>query len=326
MNPSTAGHRRRDRGAARGRGDRAPEQQERDPRRRAGGRRAAAKPARLVPTRSVQAGPGRDGLRSTPAGRPTRTAPRWRRPRRACAPARSRGPRATPSSAISPSRRASSSGCSTGEPVAVGPRPPARRPRRPRAAARGRRRRAHDPRRATDGEGADDLVAFVRGAASRPRGRGPRRRPAALSPSVRRRIGRYSPVTWQASRSRSSSSRTTTSSGESLELLLGTVPDVRVIAAVADGRSALEVCRARAARRRARSTTGCRSSTGSRRPPPSATRAPTTAVVVLTATAESEEIDALYEAGAVACLTKDRELDEIVGAVRDAAGRGAALR
>ena len=53
---------------------------------------------------------------------------------------------------------------------------------------------------------------------------------------------------------------------------------------------------------------------------------PRTAVVVLTATAETEEIDALYEAGAVACLTKDRELDEIVGAVRDAAGRGAALR
>jgi DNA-binding NarL/FixJ family response regulator len=53
---------------------------------------------------------------------------------------------------------------------------------------------------------------------------------------------------------------------------------------------------------------------------------PGTAVVVLTATAETEEIDALYEAGAVACLTKDRELDEIVGAVRDAAGRGAALR
>ena len=53
---------------------------------------------------------------------------------------------------------------------------------------------------------------------------------------------------------------------------------------------------------------------------------PETAVVVLTATAESEEIDALYGAGAVACLTKDRELDDIVGAVRDAAGRDAALR
>jgi DNA-binding NarL/FixJ family response regulator len=112
---------------------------------------------------------------------------------------------------------------------------------------------------------------------------------------------------------------------ESLELLLSTVPDMRVAAAVQDGRSALEVC-------------------GSLRPDvvlmdyrlpeldgvqttaAIGAACPTTAVVVLTATAESEEIDALYEAGAVACLTKDRELDEIVGAVRDAAGRGAALR
>jgi DNA-binding NarL/FixJ family response regulator len=112
---------------------------------------------------------------------------------------------------------------------------------------------------------------------------------------------------------------------ESLELLLSTVPDLRVEAAVSDGKSALEMC-------------------GSLRPDVvlmdyrlpeldgvETTAAigeacPTTAVVVLTATAESEEIDALYDAGAVACLTKDRELDEIVGAVRDAAGRGAALR
>ena len=112
---------------------------------------------------------------------------------------------------------------------------------------------------------------------------------------------------------------------ESLELLLSTVPDLRVEAAVPDGKSALEVC-------------------GSLRPDVvlmdyrlpeldgvQTTAAigqacPTTAVVVLTATAESEEVEALYDAGAVACLTKDRELDEIVGAVRDAAGRGAALR
>ena len=112
---------------------------------------------------------------------------------------------------------------------------------------------------------------------------------------------------------------------ESLELLLGTIPDLRVVAAVAGREDALSVC-------------------GELRPDVvlmdyrlpeldgvETTAAigeacPTTAVVVLTATAESEEIDALYEAGAVACLTKDRELDEIVGAIRDAAGRGAALR
>ena len=112
---------------------------------------------------------------------------------------------------------------------------------------------------------------------------------------------------------------------ESLELLLGLVPDLEVVAAVGDGRRALDVClrlkpdvvlldyrlpELDGVETTAAIGEGC----------------PRTAVVVLTATAETEEIDALYEAGAVACLTKDRELDEIVGAVRDAAGRGAALR
>ena len=55
------------------------------------------------------------------------------------------------------------------------------------------------------------------------------------------------------------------------------------------------------------------------------TALPKTAVVVLTAAAEHEEIQALYDAGAVACLTKDRGLDEIVGAIREAAGRGATI-
>jgi DNA-binding NarL/FixJ family response regulator len=47
--------------------------------------------------------------------------------------------------------------------------------------------------------------------------------------------------------------------------------------------------------------------------------------VVLTAAAEQEEIQALYDAGAVACLTKDRGVEDIVGAIREAAGRGAAI-
>jgi DNA-binding NarL/FixJ family response regulator len=112
---------------------------------------------------------------------------------------------------------------------------------------------------------------------------------------------------------------------ELLELLLGTVPDVEVVAAVGDGRSALDACERlepdvvlmdyRLPELDGVETTAAIGE-----------RWPRTAVVVLTATAESEEIDALHEAGAVACLTKDRELDEIVGAVRDAAGRGAALR
>ena len=50
-----------------------------------------------------------------------------------------------------------------------------------------------------------------------------------------------------------------------------------------------------------------------------------TAVVVLTATAEEGELEALMAAGAVACLTKDSELEEIVRAIRDASLRGASL-
>jgi DNA-binding NarL/FixJ family response regulator len=47
--------------------------------------------------------------------------------------------------------------------------------------------------------------------------------------------------------------------------------------------------------------------------------APGVAVVCLTASANLREVDALFEAGAVACLSKDQELDEIIQAIRDAA-------
>lgn len=112
---------------------------------------------------------------------------------------------------------------------------------------------------------------------------------------------------------------------ESLELLLGTIPDLTVVAAVADGRSALDVC-ARLRPHVVLMDYRLPELDGVETTAAIGEACPSTAVVVLTATAESEEIDALYEAGAVACLTKDRELDEIVGAVRDAAERGAALR
>ena len=109
---------------------------------------------------------------------------------------------------------------------------------------------------------------------------------------------------------------------ESLELLLGTVPDLKVVAAVPDGRTALEVCAQLAPDvvlmdYRLPELDGVEATAAIR------TACPSAAVVVLTATAETEEVDALYNAGAVACLTKDRELDDIVGAVRDAAERGA---
>jgi two-component system nitrate/nitrite response regulator NarL len=46
---------------------------------------------------------------------------------------------------------------------------------------------------------------------------------------------------------------------------------------------------------------------------------PDVAVVALTASANASEREALIRAGAVACLTKDQELDEIVDAICRAA-------
>ena len=112
---------------------------------------------------------------------------------------------------------------------------------------------------------------------------------------------------------------------ELLELLLEIVPDVEVVASVGDGRSAVEVCSRLAPDvvlldYRLPELDGVETTAAIR------TSRPNTAVVVLSAEAERGEIDALLEAGAAAFLTKDMALDEIVGAVRDAAGRGAALR
>lgn len=45
---------------------------------------------------------------------------------------------------------------------------------------------------------------------------------------------------------------------------------------------------------------------------------PSVAVVCLTASASPRELGALMDAGAVACLRKDQELDEIVAAIRSA--------
>jgi len=111
---------------------------------------------------------------------------------------------------------------------------------------------------------------------------------------------------------------------EALELMLGVTPDVRVVGAVPDGESALEACgRLRPdvvlLDYRLPGLDGVETTTALRG------ALPKTAVVVLTAAAEHEEIQALYDAGAVACLTKDRGVDEIVGAIREAAGRGAPI-
>ncbi len=105
---------------------------------------------------------------------------------------------------------------------------------------------------------------------------------------------------------------------EALELLLGLQADLQVVASVADGSSAAEAAREHRPDvvlmdYRLPGIDGVQ-----------ATRAvleaaPGVAVVCLTASANLREVDALFEAGVVACLSKDQELDEIVEAIRRAA-------
>ena len=105
---------------------------------------------------------------------------------------------------------------------------------------------------------------------------------------------------------------------EALELLLGLRSDIEVVASVAEGSAAADVVREHKPDvvlmdYRLPGLDGVQ-----------ATRAvmeacPSTAVVCLTASANLREVDALFEAGVVACLSKDQELDEIVDAIRNAA-------
>jgi DNA-binding NarL/FixJ family response regulator len=107
---------------------------------------------------------------------------------------------------------------------------------------------------------------------------------------------------------------------EALELLLGLRSDVEVVASVADGSGAVPACREHSPEvilmdYRMPGLDGVQATVAVRE------ACPDVAVVCLTASANRREIEALYEAGAVACLTKDQELDEIVAAVHRAAGR-----
>jgi DNA-binding NarL/FixJ family response regulator len=105
---------------------------------------------------------------------------------------------------------------------------------------------------------------------------------------------------------------------EALELLLGLRADLEIVASVGDGSAAvpavtqyrpdvvlmdyrlpgLDGVQATAAVREAHPDVG---------------------VVCLTASANEREMEALHEAGASACLTKDQELDDIVEAIKRAA-------
>jgi DNA-binding NarL/FixJ family response regulator len=107
---------------------------------------------------------------------------------------------------------------------------------------------------------------------------------------------------------------------EALELLLGLRSDLVVVASVPDGEEAVGACREHAPDvvlmdYRLPGLDGVEATRALRE------RCPEVSVVALTASANREEMQALRDAGAVACLTKDQELDEIVSAVHEAAGR-----
>jgi DNA-binding NarL/FixJ family response regulator len=107
---------------------------------------------------------------------------------------------------------------------------------------------------------------------------------------------------------------------EALELLLGLRSDVEVVASVADGAGAVPAVREHVPDvvlmdYRLPGLDGVQATAAVLE------AAPDVAVVCLTASANRREIEALYEAGVVACLTKDQELDEIVAAIHTAAGR-----
>jgi two-component system response regulator DegU len=108
---------------------------------------------------------------------------------------------------------------------------------------------------------------------------------------------------------------------EALELLLGLRSDIDVVGAVADGANVVEFCRQLdpdvvLMDFRLPALDGVEATRALRQ------ACPEVAVICLTASANLREVDALFEAGAVACLTKDEHLDTIVATIQTAAGRG----
>jgi DNA-binding NarL/FixJ family response regulator len=107
---------------------------------------------------------------------------------------------------------------------------------------------------------------------------------------------------------------------EALEMLLGLQSGLEVVASASDGNDAVALCREHEPDvvlmdYRLPGIDGVQ-----------ATKqlletCPEVAVVCLTASANLREVDALYAAGAVACLTKDEPLEDIVSAIRGAAAK-----
>jgi DNA-binding NarL/FixJ family response regulator len=105
---------------------------------------------------------------------------------------------------------------------------------------------------------------------------------------------------------------------EGLELVLGLRPEIEIVGGAEDGTEAAELARdlrpdVVLMDYRLPGMDGVASTAAL------LAASPESAVVGLTATANVRERQALYDAGAVACLSKDDDLEEIVGAIVRAA-------
>ncbi len=108
---------------------------------------------------------------------------------------------------------------------------------------------------------------------------------------------------------------------ETLELLLPLHAGIEVVASAEGGTDAIEAC-ARLAPDVALVDYRMPGMNGAETTAAVRAASPHTRVVCLTASVTSEDVALVIEAGAVAWVTKDRSLDEIVTAIRDAAGAG----
>ena len=105
---------------------------------------------------------------------------------------------------------------------------------------------------------------------------------------------------------------------ETLELLLGLRGDIDVVASVATGQEAVEVCAELepdvvVVDYRMPGLNGAQTTAEVLR------ASPRSRVVCLTASISREEMSSLVDAGAVACLTKDEDLEQIVASIHSAA-------
>jgi DNA-binding NarL/FixJ family response regulator len=104
---------------------------------------------------------------------------------------------------------------------------------------------------------------------------------------------------------------------ETLELLFGLRPEIEVVASLASGVGAPEVC-AELQPNVVLLDYRMPGLDGEQTTRAVLAAAPEVRVVCLTASVSSREVEALREAGAVACLTKDEDLEQIVAVVCDA--------